>query len=121
MVTLGSFGNSKQDESFISIYSACMLSPVRLFATPWTVASQAPLFMEFSRPEYWSGLPFPHPGYLPNPRIEPESPLAPTLAGRFFTTELPGKTFIYSRGHNRRLALAWGILKTMQHDSAGET
>ena len=77
--------------------------------------------MEFSRQEYWSGLPFPHPGYLPNPGMEPESPLARTLAGRFFTTELPGKTSIYGRGRNRRLALAWGSLKTMQHDSAGET
>ena len=40
-------------------------------ATPWTVAHEAPLFMEFSRQEYWSGLPFPSPGYLPNPGIEP--------------------------------------------------
>ena len=45
-----------------------------LFATPWTVASQAPLFMEFSMQEYWSGLPFPSPGDLLNPGIEPRSP-----------------------------------------------
>ena len=51
--------------------------------TPWTVAHQAPLSLEFSRQEYWSGLPFPTPGYLPSPGIEPESP---ALAGRFFTT-----------------------------------
>ena len=44
------------------------------FATPWTVACQAPLFMGFSRQEYWSGLPFPSPGDLPGPRIEPRSP-----------------------------------------------
>ena len=44
-------------------------------ATPWTVASQAPLSMEFSRQEYWSGLPFPSPGDLPDPRIEPVSPV----------------------------------------------
>ena len=50
------------------------LSCVWLFATPWTVAHQAPLSMEFSRQEYWSGLPFPSPGYLPNPGIEPGSP-----------------------------------------------
>ena len=50
------------------------LSHVRLFATPWTVAYQAPQSMEFSRQEYWSGLPFPSPGYLPNPGIEPGSP-----------------------------------------------
>ena len=49
------------------------LSRVRLFATPWTVAYQAPQSMEFSRQEYWSGLPFPSPGDLPNPEIEPTS------------------------------------------------
>ena len=50
------------------------LSRVRFFATPWTVAYQAPLSMGFSRQEYWSGLPFPSPGDLPNPGIEPRSP-----------------------------------------------
>ena len=50
------------------------LSRVRLFATPWTVAYQAPLSMGFSRQECWSGLPFPSPGDLPNPGIEPGSP-----------------------------------------------
>ena len=50
------------------------LSCVQLFATPWTVAYQAPLSMGFSRQEYWSGLPFPSPGDLPNPGMEPESP-----------------------------------------------
>ena len=47
---------------------------VRLFVTPWTVANQAPLSMGFSRQEYWSGLPFPSPGDLPNPEIEPRCP-----------------------------------------------
>ena len=51
-----------------------LLSPVGLFATPWTVAYQASLFMGFSRQEYWSGLPFPSPGDLPNTGIELESP-----------------------------------------------
>ena len=51
-----------------------LLRPVRLFATPWTVAYQAPLSMGFSRPECWSGLPFPSPGDLPDPGIEPGSP-----------------------------------------------
>ena len=66
------------------------LSPscVPLFATPWTVAHQIPLFMEFSRQEYWSGLPFPTPGDLPNPGIKTASP---ALRGRFFTTVSPGK------------------------------
>ena len=50
------------------------LSRVRLFATPWTVAHQAPLSMGFSRQEYWSGLPFPSLGDLSNPGIEPRSP-----------------------------------------------
>ena len=55
--------------------------------TPWTVARQAPLSMGFSRQEYWSGLPFPPPRDLPDPRIEPPSPEALALASRFFTTE----------------------------------
>ena len=56
------------------------LSCVRLFATLWTVAYQAPLFMGFSRQEYWSGLPFPSPGDLPDPGIKPGS----RVAGRRF-------------------------------------
>ena len=51
-----------------------LLSRVRLFATPWTISYQAPLSMEFSRQEYWSGLPFPSPGDLPDTGIEPRSP-----------------------------------------------
>ena len=57
----------------------------------WTVAHQDPLSVEFSRQEYWSGLPFPPPGDLPNPGVKPLSPVPPALAGRFFTTELAGK------------------------------
>ena len=53
---------------------ANVLSRVRLFATPWTVACQASLSMELSQQERWSGLPFPPPGDLPNPETEPESP-----------------------------------------------
>ena len=52
----------------------CMLWCVRFFAAPWTTAHQAPLSMEFSRQEYWSGLPFPSPGDLPYPGIKPGSP-----------------------------------------------
>ena len=52
---------------------------------------QGPLSMGFSRQEYWSGLPFPTPGDLPDPGIEPASPVSPTLAGGFFTTVPPGK------------------------------
>ena len=74
--------------------STCVLSHlgrVRLFATLWTVASQAPLCMGFSQQEYWSGLPFPPPGHLLDPGIEPTSPASPALTGRFFTTEPPEK------------------------------
>ena len=60
----------------------------RLFATLWTVAHQAPPSMGFSRQEYWSRLPFPSPGYLPNPGIEPGSP---ALQADALTAELPGK------------------------------
>ena len=56
------------------------------FVTPWTVAHQAPLSMGFSRQEYWSGVPCPPPGDLPDPGIEPASLMPPALAGRFFTT-----------------------------------
>ena len=65
-------------------------SHVRLFATPWTVAHQAPLSMGVSRQEYWSGLPHPSPGDLPDPEIEPKSLTSPALAGGFFTIEPPG-------------------------------
>ena len=67
------------------------LSHVQLFATQWTVAHQAPLSMEFSRQEYWSGLPFPTPGDLPEPGIKTASLASPALTGRFFTTMPPGK------------------------------
>ena len=64
------------------------LSRVRLFATPWTVAYQAPPSMGFSRQEYWSGLPFPSPGDLHNPGIEPVSPALQTDT---LLSEPPGK------------------------------
>ena len=64
------------------------LSRVRLFATLWTVAYQASPSMGFSRQEYWSGLPFPSPGDLPDPGIEPGSP---TLEADALNSEPPGK------------------------------
>ena len=63
-------------------------SRVQLFETPWTVAHQAPLSIAFSRQKYWSGLPFPSPGDLPDPGIEPRSP---TLQADALTSEPPGK------------------------------
>ena len=69
----------------------CAHSPVRLFATPWTVAHQAPLSMGFPRQEYWSGLPIPPPEDLPELGIQPKTPASPALAGRFFTFASPEK------------------------------
>ena len=69
-----------------------LLSCVQPFVTPWTAACQAPLSMEFSRQEYWSGLPFPSPGDLPNPGTELPSPVSLSYtAGGFFTPEPLGK------------------------------
>ena len=71
-----------------------MLSHVRLFATPWAVAHQAPPSMGFSRQEYWSELPFLSPGDLPDPGIEPRSP---ALWADALTSEPPGgQTFLWS-------------------------
>ena len=64
------------------------LSRVRLFATPWTVAYQAPPSMGFSRQECWSGVPLPSPGDLPEPGIKPRSP---TLQADALPSEPPGK------------------------------
>ena len=70
----------------------CVLSCVQLFATSCTVSRRAPLSTGFLRQGYWSGLPFPPPGDLPHPGIEPMSPESPALAGRCLTTESPGKS-----------------------------
>ena len=64
---------------------------VILFATPWTVAHQAPLSLGFSRQEYWSGMSFPFPADFPNPGIEPESP---ALQANSLPSKLPGKPYI---------------------------
>ena len=70
---------------------AQLLSGVQLFATPWTVACQAPLSMRFSRQEYWSRLLIPSPGDLPDPGMEPVSPAAPALQADSLHTEASGK------------------------------
>ena len=70
---------------------------VRLFATPLTIARQAPLSMGLSWQEYWSGLPFPPPGDLLNSGMEPVSLVAPALAGGFFTIDPPAKPLYTSR------------------------
>ena len=70
-----------------SLREVKLLSHVRLFVTPWTVAYQASPSMGFSRQEYWSGLPFPSPGDLPDPGIEPRSP---TMQADALPSEPPG-------------------------------
>ena len=65
--------------------------------TTWVVAHQTPLSLGFPRQEYWSGLPFPPPGDLPNSGIKPESSVSPALAGSFFTTEPPGKPYLLGK------------------------
>ena len=86
------------------------LSHVQLFATPWTVAYQAPLSMGFSRQECWSRLPFPSPGDLPDPGIEPRSP---TLLADALQSEPPGKPMRYESCLQRihLLLLVWKCQK----------
>ena len=88
------------------------LSRVQLFVTPWTVAQQAPLSMEFFRQEYWSGLPFPSPGDIPDPSIKPPSP---ELQADALPPEPPGKPnvvytilpLIYQIGNLRLEEILW--------------
>ena len=84
--------NSPESGRGGTISKVKLLSRVQLFGTLWAVAYQAPPSMGFSRQEYWSGLPFPSPGDLPNPGIEPGSPAfqADTL-----TSEPPGKAIYH--------------------------
>ena len=83
-----------------------LLSCVRLFATPWTVAHQAPPSMGFSRQEYWSGLPFPSPGDLPNPGIEPRSP---ALQADYLTSEPPDIAWDMLKQKNKTLFIIYLI------------
>ena len=78
--------SSVQDPMIVSVYMLSHFSCLWLFATPWTVAHAAPLSMGFSRQEYWSGLPCPPKGDLPDSRMELTSLMSPALAGGFFTT-----------------------------------
>jgi len=92
-LTLHSMNNkSTENEAIVSITKGLKcVSSVSNSATPWIVALQAPLAMEISRQEYWSGLPCPPPRDLPNPGIKPMSQASPSLAGRFFTSAPPEK------------------------------
>ena len=78
-------------ETVCGVVRACVLSRVQPSVTPWTEAHQTPLSMGFPRQEYWNGWSFPPQGDLPDPGIQPASPVAPALAGRFFIPVSPGK------------------------------
>ena len=84
------------------------LSHVWLFATPWTVAYQAPPSMVFSRQEYWSGMPFPSPGDLPNPGIEPRSP---ALQADALPSEPPEQPIVKTRANRRVSSDHWDSAK----------
>ena len=99
------------DESLVLCH-AQSFNRAGLFCDPWTVAHLAPLSMGFSRQEYWSGLPFPPPGDLLNTGIKPVSLISPASAGRFFTTEPPGKSLLYVIW---RQILSWGDLQGFQN------
>ena len=87
------------------------LSLVRFFATPWTVGHQAPLSMGFSRQEYWSGLPFPSPGDLPDPGIKPRSP---ALQADALPSEPPGKPKSqHSRGNSFKISVSYNFKKLL--------
>ena len=79
---------------YMSFYLLCVLSR---FSHVQLLACQDPLSMGFSRQEYWSGLSFPSPGDLPDPGIEPASPIAPALADGFFITKPPGKPLSFHK------------------------
>ena len=96
-----SFFSGQGQEPPVSLHPNCahcvyarLLSCIWLFVTSWPIAHQAPLFMELSRQEHWSGLPFSPPGNLPDPGIETASLASLELTGGFFTTEPPGKPHV---------------------------
>ena len=93
----------------VMVAVVCEFRRVRLFATPWTVARQAPLPMGFSGQEYWNGLPFPSPGDLPDPGIESGSPAA---AGGFLTSALPNwPTFLYILSTVQKMSDKWNFMR----------
>ena len=95
---------------FLACVCAQSFSHIWLFVAPWTVAHWAPLSMGFLRQEYWSDLPWPPPGDLPNGGTKLMFPASPALIGGFFTTESPRKCFLL-----RAIILSWG---PNPHDSS---
>ena len=105
--------NVEKQLVYYCIILACMVShfsSVQHFATLWTAALQAPLSMGFSRQAYWSGLPFPSPGDLPDPGIKPTSLISPALAGGFFS---PRAICNYSTSISEQtvVSLHWGMCR----------
>ena len=84
-------------------------SCVQLFATPWTVAHQAPLSLGSSKQDYWTGLPLPSLGDLHDPGIEPMSPASPALAGRFFTTSATWEVVLKSTMYKLYISGSKGV------------
>ena len=78
----------------LSVCAVLVISCVQLLANLWTVAHKSPLSMGSYRQEYWSGLPFPSPGNLPNPGIKPVSPVSSTLQVHSLPAELSGKPIL---------------------------
>ena len=98
---------SKPDSAMYSFAKVKLLSHVRLFVTPWTVAYQAPPSIGFSRQECWSGLPFPSPGDLPDPGIEARSPALQThtLPSEPIIMEIRNETTMSYHFRSVRMAL----------------
>ena len=103
----------------IELYIPSRFSCVRLFATLWTVAHQAPLSMGFSRQEHWHKLLCPPPGVLPDPGIEPMPLMSPVLAGRFFTISATWEAHIESYGHIGKWYLLGPEIELISSASAG--
>ena len=111
-----SSGIKKNINNFTQAFQKCLCNntcvhakslSLQLFATPRTVAHQALLSMGVSRQEYWTGLPCPSPGNLPNPGIEPASLTSSASADRFFTTRAPGKHFCNNSTIYNLAATGW--------------
>ena len=98
----------EESESEVKVKS---FSRVRLFATPWTVAHQAPQSMEFFRQEYWIGLPFPSPGDLPDPGIKPGSPALQAAA--LLSEPLPVNFFWMTRTLKKKKNIKNKTLKVL--------
>ena len=119
-----------EEASGVPFKDTCMLtpfSPIQLFVTLWIVAHQTSLSMAFSRQEYWSRLPWPPPGDLPDPGIEPVSLMPPALAGGFFTTSATWKNLrhtaaAYPREFKNIFSDEWGNkwLKTITAHRSSE-